>query len=165
MFLSDTSVKRPVFATIITLALVFFGILGYQRIGIDLYPKVDFPMVTVTTTLFGAAPEVMDTDITDPIEEQVNTIEGVKHITSSSGYGFSQVVVEFDLYRNIDTAVQDVRAKVDLAKRKLPTDIDPPIIDKLDINAIPILWLSIRGGLPAQRLGMLADEVVRPQLE
>ena len=165
MFLSDTSVRKPVFATMITLALVFFGILGYQRIGIDLYPKVDFPVATITTTLFGAAPEVMDTDVTDPIEEQVNTIEGVKHITSSSGYGFSQIVVEFELYRDIDAAVQDVRAKVDLAKRKLPTDIDPPIIDKVDVNAIPILWLSMRGNLPQQKLGMLADEVLRPQLE
>jgi len=165
MFLSDTSVKRPVVATIITLALVFFGILGYQRIGIEIFPKVDFPVVTITTTLFGAAPEVMDTDVTDPIEEQVNTIEGVKHITSSSGYGFSQVVAEFELYRDSDSAVQDVRAKVDLAKRKLPTDIDPPIIDKLDINATPILWLSMKGNLPQQELGMLADEVLRPQLE
>ena len=165
MFLSDTSVKRPVFATMITLALVFFGILGYQRIGIDLYPQIDFPMVTITTTLFGAAPEVMDTDVTDPIEEQVNTIEGVKHITSTSGYGFSQITVEFELYRDIDSAVQDVRAKVDVAKKKLPTDIDPPIIDKLDINARPILWLSVIGNQPYQRLGMLADEVLRPQLE
>jgi HAE1 family hydrophobic/amphiphilic exporter-1 len=165
MFLSDTSIKRPVFATMITLALVFFGILGYQRVGIDLFPKVEFPMVTITTTLFGAAPEVVDTDVTDPIEEQVNTIEGVKHITSTSGYGFSQIVVEFELYRDIDSAVQDVRAKVDLAKRKLPTDIDPPIIDKLDINAIPILWLSMKGNLSLQKLGMLADEVLRPQLE
>ncbi len=165
MFLSDTSVRRPVVATMITLALVFFGILGYQRIGIDLYPQVDFPMVTITTTLFGAAPEVMDTDVTDPIEEQVNTIEGVKHITSTSGFGFSQVVVEFELYRDIDSAVQDIRAKVDLARRKLPTDIDPPIIDKLDINARPILWLSVAGTLPIQQLGMLADEVLRPQLE
>jgi HAE1 family hydrophobic/amphiphilic exporter-1 len=165
MFLSDTSVRRPVVATIITLALVFFGVLGYQRLGIDLFPQVDFPFVTVTTTLFGAAPEVMDTDVTDPIEEQVNTIEGVKHITSSSGYGFSQVVVEFELYRDIDSAVQDVRAKVDLARRKLPTDIDPPIIDKFDINAIPILWLSMKGNLPLQRMGMIADEVLRPQLE
>jgi HAE1 family hydrophobic/amphiphilic exporter-1 len=165
MFLSDTSVKKPVVAAMITLALVFFGWIGYQRIGIDLYPEVDFPMVTITTTLFGAAPEVMDTDVTDPIEEQVNTIEGVKHITSSSGYGFSQIVVEFELFRDIDSAVQDVRAKVDLAKRRLPTDIDPPIIDKLDINATPILWMSMRGSLPQQRLGMLADEVLRPQLE
>jgi HAE1 family hydrophobic/amphiphilic exporter-1 len=165
MFLSDTSVKRPVVATVLTLALVFFGILGYQRVGIDLFPKVDFPSVTVTTTLLGAAPEVMDTDVTDPIEEQINTIEGVKHIISSSGYGFSQVVVEFELYRDSDSAVQDVRAKVDLAKRELPTDIDPPIIDKLDINAIPILWLSMSGKLSPQRLGMLADEVLRPQLE
>ncbi len=165
MFLAETSVKRPVFATILTLALIFFGLLGYKRVGIDLFPKVEFPFITVTTTLFGAAPEVMDTDVTDPIEEQINTIEGVKHITSTSGYGFSQVVVEFELYRDIDSAVQDVRAKVDLAKRKLPADIDPPIIDKLDINAIPILWLSMKGNLPLQRLGMLADEVVRPQLE
>ncbi|MGQ9644914.1 MAG: efflux RND transporter permease subunit [Thermodesulfobacteriota bacterium] len=165
MFLSDMSVRRPVVATIITLALVFFGVLGYQRIGIDLFPKVEFPYITVTTTLFGAAPEVMDTDVTDPIEEQINTIEGVKHITSSSGYGFSQVVVEFELYRDVNSAVQDVRAKVDLAKRKLPADIDPPIIDKLDINAIPILWLSMKGNLSLQKLGMLADEVLRPQLE
>ncbi len=165
MFISDTSVKRPVVATIITLALVFFGILGYQRLGIDLFPKVDFPFVTITTTLFGAAPEVMDTDVTDPIEEQVNTIEGVKHITSTSGYGFSQIVVEFELYRDIDSAVQDVRAKVDLARRRLPTDIDPPVIDKLDINAIPILWLSMRGNLPLQKLGMIADEILRPQIE
>jgi HAE1 family hydrophobic/amphiphilic exporter-1 len=107
----------------------------------------------------------MDTDVTDPIEEQVNTIEGVKHITSTSGYGFSQIVVEFELYRDLDSAVQDVRAKVDLAKRKLPTDIDPPIIDKLDINAIPILWLSMSGHLPLQKLGILADEVLKPQLE
>jgi len=165
MFLSDTSVKRPVFATMVTLALIFFGIMGYQRIGIDLYPQVDFPMVTITTTLFGAAPEVMDTDVTDPIEEQINTIEGVKHITSTSGYGFSQIVVEFELYRDIDSAVQDVRAKVDVAKRKLPEDIDPPIIDKLDINARPILWLSLTGNQPIQKLGILADEVIRPQLE
>ncbi len=165
MILSDLSVKRPVVATIITLALVFFGILGYQRIGIEIFPKVDLPVVTITTTLFGAAPEVMDTDVTDPIEEQINTIEGVKHITSTSGYGFSQVIVEFELYRDIDSAVQDVRAKVDLAKRRLPTDMDPPIIDKLDINAIPILWLAMKGNLPQQELGMLADEILRPHLE
>lgn len=165
MFLSDTAVRRPVVATIVTFALVFFGILGYQRLGIDLFPQVDFPYVTITTTLFGAAPEVMDTDVTDPIEEQVNTIEGVKHITSTSGYGFSQVVVEFELYRDIDSAVQDVRAKVDLARRRLPTDIDPPVIDKLDINAIPILWLSMKGNLPLQKLGMIADEILRPQIE
>jgi len=165
MFLSNMSVKKPVVAAMLTLALIFFGILGYQRIGIDLYPKVDFPMVTITTTLFGAAPEVMDTDVTDPIEEQVNTIEGVKHITSTSGYGFSQITVEFELYRDIDSAVQDVRAKVDVAKKNLPADIDPPIIDKLDINARPILWLSVAGNQPFQKLGMLADEVLRPQLE
>lgn len=165
MFLSDMSVKRPVVATMITLALVFFGILGFQRLGIDLFPQVDFPYVTVTTTLIGAAPEVMDTDITDPIEEQINTIEGVKHITSTSGYGFSQIVVEFDLYRDIESAVQDVRAKVDLAKRKLPSDIDPPIIDKLDINAMPIIWLSIKGHLLPQQLGIIADEILKPQLE
>jgi len=165
MFLSDTSVRRPVFAAMITVALIFFGLIGYQRIGIGLFPKVELPVVTITTTLFGAAPDVMDTDVTDPIEEQVNTIEGVKHITSSSGYGFSQIVVEFELYRDIDSAVQDVRAKLDLARRRLPADIDPPIVDKLDINAIPVLWLAMKGNLPQQQLGMIADEVLRPQLE
>jgi len=165
MFLPDISVRRPVVAAVMAIALIFFGLLGSQRIGIDLFPKVDFPMVTVTTTLFGAAPEVMDTDVTDPIEEQINTIEGIKHVSSTSGYGFSQIVVEFELYRDIDAAVQDVRAKVDVAKRNLPTDIDPPTIDKVDVNALPILWLSLAGSLPSQQLGMIADEVVRPQLE
>jgi HAE1 family hydrophobic/amphiphilic exporter-1 len=165
MFLSDASVKRPVVAAVITLALVLFGILGYQRIGIEIFPKVNIPVVTITTTLIGAAPEVMDTDVTDPIEEQVNTIEGVKHISSMSGYGFSQIVVEFELNQNIDSAVQDVRAKVEVAKRKLPIDIDPPIVDKFDINATPVLWLSMKGNLPQQELGMLADEVLRPRLE
>ncbi|MCX8118685.1 MAG: efflux RND transporter permease subunit [Desulfobacterota bacterium] len=165
MFLSDLSVRRPVVATMVIVATVFFGLLGFQRLGIDLFPQVDFPYVTVTTTLVGAAPEVMDTDVTDPIEEEINTIEGVKHITSTSGYGFSQIVVEFELYRDIDSAVQDVRAKVDLAKRRLPSDIDPPIIDKLDINAMPILWIAMKGQLPLQKLGLIADEIVKPQLE
>jgi len=112
MWLADTSVKRPVFATMVIMALVVLGIVSYPSIGVDLFPKVDFPIVTISTTLKGASPEVMDVDVTDMIEGTVNTINGVKSITSSSTEGVSRITIEFVLERNIDLAVQDVREKV-----------------------------------------------------
>src|SRR4030067_2493486 len=115
MWLADTSVKRPVFATMVIMALVVVGVVSYPEIGVDLFPKVDFPMVTISTRLNGASPEVIDVDITDKIEGAVNTINGVKSITSSSTEGDSRVAVEFILERDIDLAVQDVREKVDVS--------------------------------------------------
>ncbi|MBU3932694.1 MAG: efflux RND transporter permease subunit, partial [Proteobacteria bacterium] len=109
MWLADTSVKRPVFATMVIMALVVLGVVSYPEIGVDLFPKVDFPIVTISTHLKGASPEVIDVDITDKIEGAVNTINGVKSITSSSTEGDSRVTVEFVLERDIDLAVQDVR--------------------------------------------------------
>ncbi|MBI5748962.1 MAG: efflux RND transporter permease subunit, partial [Nitrospinae bacterium] len=111
MWLADTSIRRPVFATMLIMGLVVLGIVSYPRIGVDLFPKVEFPMVNITTTLRGASPEIMDIDVTDKIEEAVNTINGVKTIASTSTEGVSTVMVEFVLERNIDLAVQDVREK------------------------------------------------------
>ncbi|MDP2277934.1 MAG: efflux RND transporter permease subunit, partial [Nitrospirota bacterium] len=108
MWLADTSIKRPVFATMVILGLVVLGVVSYPRIGVDLFPKVDFPIVNISATLKGANPEIMDVDVTDKIEEAVNTINGVKTISSTSTEGISTVSVEFVLERDIDLAVQDV---------------------------------------------------------
>ena len=165
MWLADTSVKRPVFATMIILALVVLGAVSYPEIGVDLLPKVDFPIVTVSTHLKGASPEVIDVDITDKIEGAVNTINGVKSITSSSTEGDSRVTVEFILERDIDLAVQDVREKVALIRNKLPQDIDEPRIAKVDPDATAVMWLNLSGQKTVRELSTYVDEVLKEQLQ
>lgn len=165
MWLADTSIKRPIFATMFILALVVFGIVSYPEIGVDLFPKIDIPIVTVYTYLTGTSPEVMDVDVTDKIEEVVNTINGVKSITSSSTSGLSTVVIEFVLERDIDLAVQDVREKIATIRRKLPTDIEEPSIRKVDPDATPIIWVNLTGTLPIRELSTYADEVLKEQLQ
>ncbi|MEW6410571.1 MAG: efflux RND transporter permease subunit [Nitrospirota bacterium] len=165
MWLANTSIRRPVFATMVILALVVFGVVSYPRIGLDLFPKVDFPMVNITATLKGASPEIMDIDVTDKIEEAINTINGVKTIASTSIEGVSIVMVEFVLERNIDLAVQDVREKISVIRGKLPKDIDEPIIEKVDPDAVPVLWLGLTGERSVRDLSTYADEVLKEQLQ
>jgi HAE1 family hydrophobic/amphiphilic exporter-1 len=165
MWLADTSVKRPVFATMVILALVVLGVVSYPNIGVDLFPKIDFPIVTVTTTLKGASSDVMDVDVTDRIEGAVNTINGVKSITSVSTESASRTTIEFVLERNIDQAVQDVREKVSLIRTKLPADIDEPRIAKLDPDASPILTMNLSGERSVRDLSTYADEVLKEQLQ
>jgi hydrophobic/amphiphilic exporter-1 (mainly G- bacteria), HAE1 family len=165
MWLADTSIKRPVSATMFLMALVVLGIVSYPSIGVDLYPKVDFPIVNVTTRLKGASPEIMDVDVTDKIEESINTINGVKTLSSQSVEGVSVVTVEFVLERNIDLAVQDVREKISVIRSKLPTDIDEPIIEKVDPDATPVLWLSLSGTRTIGELSTYADEVLKEKLQ
>ena len=165
MWLADTSVKRPVFATMAIMALVVIGVVSYPEIGVDLFPKVDFPIVTVSTHLNGASPEVIDVDITDKIEGSVNTINGVKSITSSSTAGDSRVTIEFVLDRNIDLAAQDVREKVALIRDKLPADIDEPRIAKVDPDAAAVLFLNLSGQKTVKDLSTYVDEVLKEQLQ
>jgi HAE1 family hydrophobic/amphiphilic exporter-1 len=165
MWLADTSIKRPVFATMVIMALVIFGVVSYPDIGVDLFPKVDFPIVNITTTLKGASPEIMDVDVTDKIEEAINTINGVKTITSTSTEGRSTVIVEFVLERDIDLAVQDVREKISIIRGKLPTDIDEPVIEKVDPDATPVMWLGLSGEKSVRDLSTYADEVLKEQLQ
>ncbi|MDD5435559.1 MAG: efflux RND transporter permease subunit, partial [Nitrospira sp.] len=165
MWLADTSIKRPVFATMVILGLVLLGVVSYPRIGVDLFPKVEFPIVNISTTLRGASPDIMDIDVTDKIEEAVNTINGVKSITSSSTEGMSQVVVEFNLDRNIDLAVQDVREKISAVRAALPQDIDEPVIEKVDPDATPVLWISLSGEKSIRELSTYANEVLKEQLQ
>ena len=106
-------------------ALLLFGIISRQRMGVALYPEVDFPNVSISTTLQGASPEVIETEVTDPVEDAISSVEGIKHINSSNMQGSSQVKVEFNLERDIDTAAQDVRDKISLANRFLPRTVIP----------------------------------------
>ena len=122
MTLSDISIKNPVFGWMLMIGVLVFGGIGFSRLGVSQLPDVDFPVVAVSVTWEGAAPEVMETDVTDVIEDTVMSVEGLKEITSVSMQGITQITLEFDLNRNIDIALQDVQAKIAQAQRNLPRE-------------------------------------------
>lgn len=165
MRLPEISIKRPVFMTMIAVALIVFGVIAYQRLALDLFPRIDFPMITVTTKLVGASPEIMEVDVTDVIEEAVNTINGVKSISSSSMEEFSIVRVEFYLERNVDLSAQDVRDKVAAVRNKLPKDAEPPVIEKISPEDQPIIWIAVWGDRPIRELTHYADKVLKRDIE
>jgi len=165
MWISDTAIKRPVTTIILMGALLIFGYISFSRMGIDQFPQVDFPVVTVTTSYPGASPEVMDQDVTNNLEEQINTISGIKNIASQSYDGLSIVTTQFDLSKDANVAAEEVRAKVDLAKQDLPNDINPPIVQKLDVNSSPILWISVSGKVPYLKLSQYANQTLKQQLQ
>lgn len=144
MSLSSISIQRPVLATVMSLIIIIFGIIGFYYLGVRDYPSVDPPVITVSTTYTGANSNVIIAQITEPLEESINGIDGVKYITSTSSDGRSTIVVEFDLNVNLETAANDVRDKVSQARRNLPPDADPPIVSKADANAQPILSMTVQ---------------------
>ena len=165
MWVSNTSIRQPVFATMVISALIVFGLVSYRALGIDLFPKVDFPIVTVTAVLPGADPETMETDVTERLEEALNTIGGVKTLRSTSSEGVSIIVIEFDLERDVDSAAQDVRDKVSSTRRLLPTDLQEPVIEKLDPDAAPIIAVALAGNRPIREITDYAKNVVKDRLE
>jgi HAE1 family hydrophobic/amphiphilic exporter-1 len=165
MFLPDISIKRPVTATMLVLALVIFGLIGFSRLGVSLYPQIDDPVVTVTTAWQNARPEEVDNEITDILEDAVSGVSGVKHIVSESSEGRSRITITFELGKDIDVAAQEVRDKVSARLRRLPNDADIPVIDKLDINAQPIIWLAVTGQRAIEDLTYFADVHIRPLLQ
>src|SRR3972149_6054300 len=148
MFLPEMSIKKPVTTLMMMAALFVFGVIGFLRLGVDLFPRVEFPVITVTTLLPGASPEVMEENVTDIIEEEVATIEGVRNLSSISSHGASVVTVEFEMERDIDLAAQDVRDRVNAVLRELPDDAEAPTVDKLDIQSQPVMWISVSGERP-----------------
>ena len=126
------------------LGLIIFGILGYNRLGVDQYPNMEFPIVTVTSILDGAAPEGMEEDVTDVLEEGLNSIAGVRKISSTSYRGTSVIVVEFELGSDLEIALQDVRDKVAQLRGQLPIDLEPPVVGNFDVNDQPVLWIPIK---------------------
>jgi multidrug efflux pump subunit AcrB len=147
-WLASISVKRPVFATVIILSLTVVGAFSFGRLGLDRFPKVDFPTVVVTTRLPGAAPEEVETEITDKIEEAVNTISGIDELRSTSSEGVSQVIIAFLLEKNADIAAQEVRDRVNRVLPLLPRTIEQPTVEKFDPDSAPVLTLSVAANKP-----------------
>ena len=144
MSLSEISIKRPVLSMVMSIIIVLFGIIGFYYLGIRDYPSVDPPVITVSTSYTGANSDVIISQITEPLEESINGIDGVKTITSTSSDGRSTITVEFDLSVDLETAANDVRDRVSRAQRNLPPDTNPPIVSKSDANAQPILSLTVQ---------------------
>ncbi len=163
--LARLCVRRPVFASVLILAFIVVGVVGYTRLGTDRYPKVDFPTVAVITRLPGAAPEEVETEVTDKIEESVNTIAGIDDLQSVSSEGISQVFVTFVLEKNVDVAAQEVRDKVNRVIADLPRDIDQPIVEKIDPDATPVLSIALSGKRTLRETTEYADKVLRRQIE
>ncbi len=143
MRISDLSIKNPVMAWMIMLFFMVFGAICFSKLGISQFPDVDFPTVNVSVSLSGASPEIIETNVVEPLEDVLTTVEGLKKIDSSSRSGRANVTIEFDLDRNIDAALQEVQTKVSQAQRRLPKDIDPPVISKSNPDDQPILWLGV----------------------
>src|SRR5580704_7884630 len=142
-WLAEICVRRPVFATVLILSLVVIGFFSYTNLGVDRFPKVDFPNVTIVVREDGASPEEIETDVVDKVEEAVNTISGIDTLSSSSFDGVGQIAITFQLEKNIDVAVEEVRAKVNGVIPDLPLDIKSPVIDKVDPDASPILYIAV----------------------
>src|SRR5918999_1248869 len=166
MFLSDVSIKRPVFATMLMVALVVLGIVSYRRLAIDEYPDVTYPVVVVQPAYPGASPEVMEREVSRPIEEALNTVQGLYEVTSTSFEGSSLVRVQLNLGVNVMEAQQEVQAKVARIRRQLPRDIDDPVILRFDPNERPIMSIAMQSSeRPLRELTDLADEVVSTRIE
>ena len=145
MKLSDTSIKRPVLTSMVSLALVLFGAIAYSRLPVREFPDVDSPIVSVNTSLRGANPRVMETTVTDILEEELSTIPGLRTLTSSSSEQSSNITLEFTLDRDLEAAAQDVRDKVSRVRGRLPQDILEPVVSKQDADAQPFFWLALSG--------------------
>lgn len=161
MTLSEISIKRPVFAWMLMAFLIVFGWISFRGMGISQLPDVDFPIVTVAVTYEGAAPEVLESDVVDAIEDAVMTVQGVRSVSSYSRQGSASISIEFNLGRDIDAALQEVQTKVAQAQRTLPKDIDPPVITKTNPEDQPILWLTVtqKGGEMRELMQYVRDNL------
>jgi multidrug efflux pump len=164
--LSELSIRRPVLAAVFSTVFVVLGVVSLTMLGVREYPAVDPPVVTVTTTYPGASPDVMATQITEPIEQQISGVSGIRTISSVSRDGQSQIRVEFDLAVSIDAAANDVRDKVSLARRLLPADVDPPIVEKADADASPIVFMTVRSESKSiYDVAYVADTLIKERVQ
>jgi HAE1 family hydrophobic/amphiphilic exporter-1 len=164
MSLSDLSIKNPVFAFMLSAAMIVFGYLGYRDMGVSQFPEIDFPVVSIVITREAASPDIMDGDVTDIVEDAVAGVEGVDYIMSQSLEGTSIVTVYFQLSRNIDVAMQDIQNAVSGARRRLPLDIDPPVISKVNPNNLPVMWITLSGPVPLYKISDFAEKEFKQQI-
>jgi len=161
MSLASFSIKNPVFAWMLMFAFIVFGGIGFSRLGVSQNPDVDFPVVNVQLTMEGAAPEVMELDVVDFIEDSVMAVEGVKEVSSTSRQGEADITIEFNLETDINQALQDVQARIGQAGRNLPAELDPPIVTKTNPEDRPIMWIALTGTRSPQELAEYAKNVLR----
>jgi multidrug efflux pump len=166
MKLSDISIRRPVLASMVSLALVLFGAIGYTRLAVREFPDVDPPIVSVSTELPGANPQVVESAVTDILEEELSTVEGLRTLTSSSAEGFSNITLEFNLERPVEAAAQDVRDKVARVRGRLPEDVREPVVAKQEADAQPFFWLALSGAnYDLLQLSDIGDRLVKSRLQ
>ena len=164
-WLARVCVSRPVFAWVLVLVICVLGSFGYSQLAIDRFPKIDFPVVTIITRMPGADPQEVETEITEKIEEAVNTLGGIEDLNSITSEGISQIIVQFVLEKNIDVAVQEVRDKVSGVIAQLPKGIDTPIINKIDPDSTPVMLVALNANLPIRDITEIADKKVKPLIE
>ncbi len=166
MNISELSIRRPVLATVMTVIIILFGLIGYNSLGVREYPSVDNPIVSVSCSYPGANADVIENQITEPLEQNINGIPGIRSLSSVSRQGQSQITVEFELSVDLETAANDVRDKVSRAQRLLPRDCDPPTVSKADADAVPILMVAIQSRQRSLlELSEIADLTVKEQLQ
>src|SRR5437868_6358618 len=163
--LAEICVRRPVFATVLILALVVVGLFSFSSLGVDLFPKIDLPVVTVTVTNPGASPQEIETEVTDRIEAAVNTISGIDELRSTSVEGVSQVFITFILDKDADVAAQEVRDRVNLTLPDLPETAEAPVIQKLDTDAVPVLRIAVSGPRSLRDVTDIADKQIKQRIE
>lgn len=165
MSIPALSIKRPVLTFMISAIFILFGYIGYQRMGIDRFPTIEFPVISITTLLKGGSPEIIDSSVTNILETALNAIPGIEHIQSTSSPSVSSIAIVFDLNKNPDVAFNEVQTKINQVMNELPHNIDPPIVAKVETNASPIMWLALQGDRTLQQLNIYATKVLKKKLE
>lgn len=165
MNLPEISIKRHVFAYMLSAVLVLFGIISYKDIGVDRYPTIEVPMISITTVLPGATPEIIDSSITNLIESSVNSTPGIDHIISDSSPGFSVVKIRFNMSKDVNVAFNEVQSRVNRVLRDLPNEAEPPVVAKIEFGALPVMWLVLTGDRTLQQLNQYARNVIKKRLE
>ncbi|NCF64198.1 MAG: MMPL family transporter, partial [Gammaproteobacteria bacterium] len=163
--LPELSIQRHVFAYMLSGVLLLFGVIAFDRIGVDRFPLIDFPMISIRTILPGASPEIIDSSVANIIETSVNSVPAIEHIQSTSAPGISVVVVRFGLEKNVDIAFNEVQAKVNQILPSLPEEADPPVVAKVEFGALPILWLALTGDRTLQQLNQYSRNIIKKRLE
>lgn len=165
MTIPELSIKRPVLTFMISAVFILFGFIAYQRMGIDRFPTIEFPVISITTILKGGSPEIIDASVTNILETAVNAIPGIQHIQSISSPNVSTIAIIFDLKKNVDIAFNEVQTKINQVINELPHNTDPPIVAKVETNASPIMWLALQGDRTLQQLNIYATQVLKKKLE
>src|SRR5262249_15528080 len=162
---AEICVRRPVFATMLILSLTVVGLFSYKSLGVDLFPKIDLPTITVTVVNPGASPQEIETEITDKVEGAVNTVSGIDELRSTSVEGVSQVFITFLLEKNPDIAAQEIRNKIDLIVNDLPVTAEQPIVQKLDTDAAPVVRIAVSAPRSLKDVTDIADKKIKQQIE